>query len=166
MNSCQSSSTSRKESIRFSDSVLQRNAKVMRDLRNRLNNCRNRRPDPKYNRAMCSTSSKNDRSSGNSEYRSIEGSEKETCYVSLFEVCMNYLFPTAFPLPSTIYRFKVKCNQSLSDPKKKIIGKILSPIGRCSKIPKGIFVQSPSENLVTKIYCPGAEDKYSCRSSK
>jgi len=105
--------------------------------------------------------------SGNSEYHSIrQGSDKETCYVSLFQVCMNYLFPREFPMPSTIYRFKVKCDQSVSDPKKRIIGKLLSPVRRCSKFPKGIFVQSPSENLVTKIYCPGAEDKSLCRNNE
>jgi len=103
----------------------------------------------------------------NSKYHSIrQDSDKETCYVSLFQVCMNYLFPREFPMPSTIYRFKVNCDQSVSDPKKRIIGKLLSPVGRCSKFPKGIFVQSPSENLVTKIYCPGAEDKSLCRNDK
>lgn len=108
-----------------------------------------------------------DQNSGKSEYHSIdEGSDKETCYVSLFQVCMNYLFPREFPMPSTIYRFKVKGDRSVSNTKKKIIGKILSPVGRCSKFPKGIFVQSPSEELVKKIYCPGAKDKYLCRNNK
>jgi len=115
---------------------------------------------PLHNSDRCSRS-------GNSEYHSIDQDcDKETCYVSLFQVCMNYLFPREFPMPSTIYRFKVKCDRSVSDPNKKIIGKILSPVGRCSKFPKGIFVQSPSENRVTKIYCPGAEDKYLCRNNK
>lgn len=108
-----------------------------------------------------------DQSCGNSEYHfTKQGNDKETCYVSLFHVCMNYLFPREFPMPSTIYRFKVKCDQSVSDQKKRIIGKILSPVEWCSKFPKGIFVQSPSENLVTKLYCSGVEDKCLCRNNK
>lgn len=58
MNSRYSSATSCKESIRFSDSVLQKNAKVMRDLRNRLNNYRNRCPETKCVREKCSMSPK------------------------------------------------------------------------------------------------------------
>lgn len=98
-----------------------------------------------------------------------DGDDRETCYVSLFQVCMSYMFPRAFPLPSTEYRFRVKSDCLLSDPTNKIIGKILTPVDRCSKIPKGVFLLTPSEDGVIKIYCPGAKNRRrrsKCRNNK
>ncbi|XP_026818920.1 uncharacterized protein LOC113557544 [Rhopalosiphum maidis] len=157
MNSFPSSVTSRKETIRFNDSELQKNARIMRSFRKCSNDCRNKCTKTKSAECLPQSSAQ---SSGDSKCSSgDDGGNRETCYVSLFQVCMNYLFPRAFPMPSTEYRFRVKCDRMISDPTKKITGKILSPVGRCSKFPKGIFILSPSESRVMKIYCPGAKNR-------
>ncbi|CAH1732781.1 unnamed protein product [Aphis gossypii] len=168
MNSYSSSATSRKETIRFDDSVLKKNARIMKSFRNCSNDCWSRRTKTKSE--GCRSKSSAQRSDGSSECSSRgDGDDRETCYVSLFQVCMSYVFPRAFPLPSTEYRFRVKSDRLLSDPTNKIIGKILTPVDKCSKIPKGVFLLTPSEDGVIKIYCPGAKirrKRSKCRNNK
>ncbi|XP_008186842.1 uncharacterized protein LOC100572689 [Acyrthosiphon pisum] len=76
-------------------------------------------------------------------------------YISLFQVWMNFLFPRAFRT-QPVHRW-IKSAHSVSNLRERSTGKILPPVGECSLFPKGVFVQSFTENEVTKIYFPGAQ---------
>ncbi|XP_025202246.1 uncharacterized protein LOC112599534 [Melanaphis sacchari] len=162
MNSRPSSATSRKETIRFNNSVLRKNARIMRSFRKCSRDCWN---STETKTAVCFSKSSAQNSGGSQCSSGDDDDDRETCYISLFQVCMNYMFPKAFPMPTTEYRFRIKNDCFISDPTKKITGKILSPVGKYSKFPKGIFLLSPSENRVIKLYCPGDKDNRSkCRN--
>jgi len=88
--------------------------------------------------------------------------EESYDYISLFQVWMNFLFPRAF-LTQPVHRW-IKSAQSVSNSSERSTGKILSPVGQSSLFPKGVFVQSTTENEVTKICFPGAQETFKAPS--
>ncbi|XP_060865842.1 uncharacterized protein LOC132941706 [Metopolophium dirhodum] len=105
-----------------------------------------------YDNCLSSSDSEDD-------YEDCDDDEEETHdYISLFQVWMNFLFPRAFRT-QPVHRW-IKSAQSVSNFKERSTGKILSPVGQCSLFPQGVFVQSTTENEVTKIYFPGAQETF------
>ncbi|CAI6352562.1 unnamed protein product [Macrosiphum euphorbiae] len=95
---------------------------------------------------------------------SDDDKEESYEYISLFQVWMNFLFPRAFRT-QPVDRW-IKSAQSVSNSNERSTGKILSPVGECTLFPKGVFVQSTTENEVTEIYFYGAREKFKASSSK
>lgn len=83
-------------------------------------------------------------------------------YISLFQVWMNFLFPRVFR-SQPVHRW-IKSAHSVSNLGERSTGKILSPVGRCSLFPQGVFVQSTTEKDVTKICFPGAQETFKAPS--
>ncbi|XP_022176165.1 uncharacterized protein LOC111037738 [Myzus persicae] len=102
-------------------------------------------------------------SSSDSDEDSEDDDEEEAYdYISLFQVWLNFLFPRAFRI-QPVHRW-VKSAHSVSDLRERSTGKILSPVGRCSLFPEGVFVQSTTEKDVTKICFPGAQETFTAPS--
>lgn len=93
-----------------------------------------------------------------------DDNEEAYDYISLFQVWMNFLFPRAFPT-QPVHRW-IKSAQSVSSLRERSTGKILTPVGQCSLFPQGVFVQSTTENDVTKICFPGAQETFNAPSHK
>ncbi|XP_026818918.1 uncharacterized protein LOC113557542 [Rhopalosiphum maidis] len=145
----------------FSDSALHKSAVINGFPPHRPKKVQHKRHKKKFVGAMMwNKSSKNGPSSSDSEDNSEDDDDDNEAYdyVSLFQICMNYLFPRAFPI-QPVYWW-IKSAQSVSDLREKSAGKILSPVGRCSIFPEGVFVQSTSEKDVTKIYFPGVKEMF------
>ncbi|XP_025202248.1 uncharacterized protein LOC112599536 [Melanaphis sacchari] len=138
----------------FSDSALHKSTVIHGSLLNRSKKVQHKR----YKRKFIGAMSYNDLSSSDSENDSEDDDNEEYDYVSLFQICMNYLFPRLFPI-QPVHRW-IKSAQSVSDLKERSAGKILSPVGRCSIFPQGVLVQSITEKNVTKIYFPGAKEMF------
>jgi len=120
---------------------------------------------PKENYSNYFHSYNSDPSSSDSEEDCDSDSDTEEeayDYISLFQVWMNFLFPRAFR-SQPVHRW-IKSAHSVSNLRERSTGKILSPVGRCSLFPQGVFVQSTTEKDVTKICFPGAQETFKAPS--